>query len=186
MIELCSPQDLRFRFGAALRRLWPELAATLTQIDYDRQMALVVEDAERAILGAGWLCADPEGETAEFALMARTDRQRHGLGGLILRALIDHGGRRGLARLWGETDMFKEHMIELAQSPRLRDRAQRGPVARAPAARSFEPQAYVAIRKRRPQLPSFFDLGHRRLRQREGPQCPSKLPPAAITPPSAT
>lgn len=116
MVEACSPQDLRFRFGAALRRLWPELAATLTQIDYDRQMALVAEDAEGAILGVGWLCADPEGETAEFALMVRTDRQRHGLGGRLLRALVDYGRLRGLARLWGDTDMFNQHMIELAQS----------------------------------------------------------------------
>lgn len=116
MIEACSPQDVRFRFGAALRRLWPELAATLTQIDYDRQLALVADDGGGALAGVGWLCADPEGESAEFALMVRTDRQRHGLGGLLLRTLLDYGRQRGLTRVWGDTEIENGHMLELARS----------------------------------------------------------------------
>lgn len=116
MVEACSPQDLRFRFGAALRRLWPELAAMLTQIDYDRQMAFVAEADDGALLGVAWLCADPQGETAEFALMVRTDRQRHGLGGLLLRALLDYGRERGLTQVWGDVESQNEHMLELARS----------------------------------------------------------------------
>jgi acetyltransferase len=116
MVAACSPQDVRLRFGASLRRLSPELASSLTQIDYDRQMALVAEDSAGVFLGVGRLCADPEGEAAEFTLLIRSDRQRHGLGGVLLEALLDYARGRGLARVWGQTECDNGHMIELARA----------------------------------------------------------------------
>lgn len=116
MVEACSPEDIRFRFGAAFRRLSPERAASLTQIDYDRQMALVAEDAAGALRGVARLCADPEGETAEFAVMVRSDQQGRGLGGRLLQTLLDYAGRRGLAQIWGDTERENGRMIELARS----------------------------------------------------------------------
>jgi acetyltransferase len=47
----------------ACGQLSPTLAAQLSQIDYDRQMAFVAEEASGAIIGVVRLIADPEGQT---------------------------------------------------------------------------------------------------------------------------
>src|SRR6202007_1487600 len=91
-------------------------AASLTQIDYDRQMALVAEASDGEILGVGRLNADPQGESAEFALMVRTDHQHHGLGEQLLRALLDYAKARGLRKVWGETSCENGRMLTLARA----------------------------------------------------------------------
>jgi acetyltransferase len=79
-------------------------------------MTLVAEDRTGAFLGVAQLCSDPEGETAEFALMVRSDHQRRGLGGLLLQALLNYAHARGLATIWGATRRDNAEMIELARS----------------------------------------------------------------------
>jgi acetyltransferase len=114
MVDRCTPEDVRLRFCGGVRRLSADLAARLTQIDYDRQMALVAEAAGGDILGVGRLAQDPEGESGEFALMVRSDHQHHGLGHLLLQAVLDHAADRGLKRVWGEVARENLPMLELA------------------------------------------------------------------------
>ena len=71
--------------------LW---AARLSQIDYDREMAFVAEDADGEVLGVARIAGDPQNEEAEFALMVRSDRQR--LPGP--RPSVRRGGLRPQAR----------------------------------------------------------------------------------------
>jgi acetyltransferase len=53
------------------------LAARLTQIDYDREMALVLAEPGPAgpaeIFGSVRISADPDGEKAEYAISLRSD-----------------------------------------------------------------------------------------------------------------
>jgi acetyltransferase len=114
-IDRSTPEDVRLRFASGFRRLpsgWPE---RLSQIDYDREMAFVAEDAAGDILGVGRLVADPEGETAEFALMVRSDVQQRGLGGLLLRAVLDYARGRGIRQVWGDVARRNARMLELAE-----------------------------------------------------------------------
>jgi acetyltransferase len=113
MIDRSAPGDVRFRFGGAMRHLSPEFAAHLSQIDYDRQMAFVAERADGAILGVGRLVADPEGETAEFALMVESDRQDLGLGRLLMKTLLDYAQDRGLRQVWGQVARANDRMLQL-------------------------------------------------------------------------
>lgn len=115
MVERSTPEDVHFRFLGGLRKLSPGLAAQLSQIDYDRQMALVAEEPDGAIVGVGRLVSDPEGETAEFALMVRSDRQDRGLGRVLLAAVLEHAAARGVVEVWGEVARGNGRMLDLAR-----------------------------------------------------------------------
>jgi acetyltransferase len=115
MIDRSAPADVHLRFRGGVRHLTQNLVSLLTQIDYDRHMALAAQDATGALLGVGRLVADPEGETAEFALMVRTDRQGRGLGHTLLKALIDHANARGLREVWGDVAYDNGRMLSVAR-----------------------------------------------------------------------
>jgi acetyltransferase len=48
--------------------------------------------------------------------VVRTDRQLHGLGRMLLAALIDHARARGLREVWGEVLAENGRMLELARA----------------------------------------------------------------------
>lgn len=115
MVEASSAEDVRLRFRSGFRTLphgWPE---RLSQIDYDREMALVVDDG-RQILGVSRLAGDPQGETAEFALMVRTDQQHQGLGRLLLGEILDYAASKGLSEVWGDVARENAPMLATAKS----------------------------------------------------------------------
>jgi acetyltransferase len=126
-VDLCSPEDVKLRFCGGLRHLSPELAARLSQIDYDRQMALVAEDSGGRILGVVHLTFDPEGETAEYALLVRSDRQNHGLGGRLFQAILDYAAARGARQVWGDVARDNGRMLELARAVGFRREAAADP-----------------------------------------------------------
>lgn len=115
-IEASTREDVRFRFGTGLRHLPPAWAARLSQIDYDREMALVAERADGSVMGVSRLATDPEGETGEFALMVRSDVQNRGLGRLLLSALLDHAKSRGVTEVWGDVASDNEAMLDMARA----------------------------------------------------------------------
>jgi acetyltransferase len=100
-----SPEAVRLRFFAPIKELTHETAAGLTQIDYDREMALVLADHDQP--GAAELYAvarfstDPDQQKAEFAIAVRDDVTGRGLGTLLMRRLIDYARRRGIGEIFG-------------------------------------------------------------------------------------
>lgn len=109
-----SAEDVRLRFFYPLRRLSPGQVARFTQIDYDREMAFVLE-AEAVLLGVARLIADPDRERAEFAVMVRTDLKSHGIGTLLMKTLVDYAKQSGIGELFGEILPENALMIALAQ-----------------------------------------------------------------------
>jgi acetyltransferase len=76
-------------------------------IDYDRQIALVVERAdpetgERAILGVGRLIKLHGSDAGEFAILVADSFQRQGLGTELLSRLIHVARDEGLGRIVGD------------------------------------------------------------------------------------
>ena len=105
MIAHSRMEDIRLRFFAAMKTLPPKLAARLTQIDYDREMAFVATSVDRpddGLWGAVRLAADPDFESAEYAVIARSDVIGHGLGWTLMREIIAYGRQRGIGQLFGE------------------------------------------------------------------------------------
>ena len=109
-----SPSAVRLRFFAPKRYLGHPMAARMTQIDYDREMALVV--AERGLAGTAevygvvHLSADPDNERAEYAIMVRSDKTGLGLGRLLMRRIIDYARDRGTGEVFGEVLRDNERM----------------------------------------------------------------------------
>uniref|UniRef100_UPI0031DA68BB GNAT family N-acetyltransferase n=1 Tax=Inquilinus sp. TaxID=1932117 RepID=UPI0031DA68BB len=117
MLERSSAEDIRLRFFGPMR-LDHEFAARLTQIDYDREMALVAEaeeDGRPALLGAVRIVADPDNVTAEYGVMVRSDLKGQGLGYRLMTEIIAYARSRGLARISGEILRENATMLRMAE-----------------------------------------------------------------------
>ena len=117
MVSRASPEDLRLRFFQPIRRLPEQLAARLTQIDYDREMAFISFDPDEpeAITGVARLMADPDVQTAEYAIIVRTDWKRRGLGYALMNRLLSYAADRGITTIFGEVLRENENMLNMAR-----------------------------------------------------------------------
>jgi acetyltransferase len=119
LFEKLSPEDIRMRFFAPKKALSHPFAARLTQIDYDREMALVLAEPGTAgrseLFGAVHISADPDGECAEFAILLRSDMTGLGLGPLLMRRIIDYSRERGLRELFGEVLRENRPMLRVCE-----------------------------------------------------------------------
>jgi acetyltransferase len=100
-----SPEDLRLRFFTPVRGISHAVAARLTQIDYDREMALIASSNGTA-LGIAHFFADPDRLSAEYAIAVRSDWQGRGVGYALMNRLI------GIARQWGIGELVGEVLSE--------------------------------------------------------------------------
>ena len=100
-----TPEEIYLRFHGSMKILPHELAARLTQIDYERDMALVLAEpglpGQAGIHALAQLAADPDFERAEFALLVQHDFAGRGVGTRLLQALIDYARTRGIHELSG-------------------------------------------------------------------------------------
>lgn len=108
-----TPEDLRLRFFAPLKRLSPQLAARLTQIDYDREMAFVAEQ-DGAALGVVRISADPDNIEAEYAVFVRSDMKGKGLGYLLMQEMIAYARSRGIRAVTGKVLRENTTMLQMA------------------------------------------------------------------------
>ncbi len=117
LLEHTDHEDSRMRFLSPLRRLPRQLAARLTQIDYDREMAFVVftDDSMNEISVVGRLSETPNRERAEFAILVRSDRQGIGLGYAMMQHLIAYARMRGVGKLFGHVLRENGSMLDLCK-----------------------------------------------------------------------
>jgi acetyltransferase len=117
-VRRLDPDDIRLRFFAPIRELDRRFAARLTQIDYDREMALIAvdpEDPEQAILGVIRITADADNASAEYAGIVRSDLKGHGLGRLMMDEIISYARRVGIGEIWGSVLAENTPMLTLAR-----------------------------------------------------------------------
>ncbi|MGE0483003.1 MAG: GNAT family N-acetyltransferase [Gammaproteobacteria bacterium] len=120
-----SPEEIRFRFFAPLKFLDHLMAARFTQIDYDRQMALVLTEvgASDEIHAVVRLIEDPDRERAEFAIVVEHELAGQGLGTRLMHVIIDYARARGVAVLWGEVLADNHRMLALGRELGFREHA---------------------------------------------------------------
>jgi acetyltransferase len=111
-----SPEDMRLRFFAAMRRLSQRLAARLSHVDYDREMALIaLADHTEQALGVARFSADPDNCAAEYAIAVRSDWKGRGLGHLLMARLIEVARHQGVNKLVGEVLPENGAMLQLCR-----------------------------------------------------------------------
>jgi acetyltransferase len=112
-----SPNDIRFRFLAPRKNFPDEMLKRLTQLDYERDMAFVaLEEATGDLAGIGRLSSDPDRESAEYALLIRTDVQGQGLGFALLSRLIDYARSEGIGRIEGIVLADNRKMLDMCRA----------------------------------------------------------------------
>ena len=112
-----TPEQIRLRFFAPMKQLSHMAAARFTQIDYNREMALIITDPDKVpgeaeLYGAVHIHADPDGEKAEYSIIVRNDLTRQGLGRLLMEHVIDYARHRGIREIDG--DVLRENQPMLA------------------------------------------------------------------------
>jgi acetyltransferase len=110
-IRELSEQSRYMRFVSMMRELTPRMLARYTQLDYDREVALVAvtdvpNPAHRGhlheiIIGLAHYLRNPDGRGAEYALVVADAWQRRGLGRQLMGGLIAAAREQGLEYIDG-------------------------------------------------------------------------------------
>lgn len=113
-------EDIYFRFFHVVKDWTHAQVARLTQIDYDREMALVAvlapDTLAMEIVGVARCIGTPDNLEAEFAILIRRDFQGKGLGFQLMQALIDYCRQHRTGELNGYVLTHNRAMLELAEA----------------------------------------------------------------------
>jgi acetyltransferase len=101
-----TAEDVRYRFFSALGELSAAQIARMTQIDYDREMAVVavergVDGPDRTV-GVSRLIREPGGAEAEFAVVVDPAWKGQGLARELMQRLFDWGRQVGVRTVVGQ------------------------------------------------------------------------------------
>jgi acetyltransferase len=113
-----SDESRYLRFLSIVRHVTPEMIARFTQIDYDREMALIAtrkEGDHEAIIGVARYVRDPNPASAEFAVVIADRAQRKGLAqahGPAHDARALRGDRAPAARVLASNDLRCSELME--------------------------------------------------------------------------
>lgn len=119
LLRQVSPEDMHFRFFGTIKTMSHETMAHFTEIDYDRDMAIIAsgerdDGSGHETLGVVRVAGDAAGRQAEFALLVRSDLKGQGLGWKLLTKIIDYGRGRGLEQIVGQILPDNRAMLEMA------------------------------------------------------------------------
>ena len=99
-----SEETRFYRFFYRLHELSPAMLARFTQVDYDREVALVAVDESGAaamIVGVARYVMSLDQESAEFAVVVADAWQGKGVARSLMARLVAYAKARGLRRLEG-------------------------------------------------------------------------------------
>ncbi len=114
-----SEQARYFRFMQALHEVTPQMLVRFTQIDYDREMALIAvrrEGGEEREIAVARYIINPDGESCEFAIVVADAWSHRGIGTRLMQQLTGIARTRGLRTMTGEVLAENRPMLELARN----------------------------------------------------------------------
>lgn len=113
-----SPTSVYFRFFSHLKELSAEMLAMLTQVDYDRHLALVAldtDEAEQKMLGVARIIGNPDLIHCEFSVLVGDAWQGQGIGAQLLLCLLQAAKQQGVETIWGTVLRENRQMINLGK-----------------------------------------------------------------------
>ncbi|MGA8898514.1 GNAT family N-acetyltransferase [Bradyrhizobium sp.] len=118
LLQNVSPEDFRLRFFHSVKEFSHQFVGRLTQLDYARAMAFVALDSvSKEVIGVVRLHSDSRYETAEYAILLRSELKGKGLGWALMQLLIEYARAEGLKSLFGE--VLNENTTMLAMCREL-------------------------------------------------------------------
>ncbi|HUL94937.1 MAG TPA: GNAT family N-acetyltransferase [Usitatibacter sp.] len=115
-VEGLSAETRRMRFVSGLKALTAEMLARFTQIDYDREMALVAtvgEGAEECQVAVARYVTLPDARSCEYAIVVADTWQGRGLGRVMMERLIEVARLAGLRTMVGWVVTGNSGMLKL-------------------------------------------------------------------------
>jgi acetyltransferase len=105
---------LRFMYGVGEPS--QRMLAKLTQLDYDRELALLalIGPGRGELTGVARYVADADRKNCEFAVVVADTHQRRGIGLLLMSTLIDAAREAGFERIYGDVLAGNEGMLGIA------------------------------------------------------------------------
>lgn len=113
-----SDESRYFRFMQVVHELTPEMLVRFTQIDYDREMALIAvvkSEGKDVQISVARYSTNPDGRSCEFALVVADQWQHRGLAQKIMHSLMDAARARGLKVMQGEVLSNNYGMLKLME-----------------------------------------------------------------------
>jgi len=118
LFKVLSPTTIYQRFFGALKELNPEMLARFTQIDYDREIALVAIDEDSdtdRMLGVARIIGEPDGKTGEFAVLVGDAWQGQGIGSCLLEKCLSLAEKQGFTTVHGVVLKENQNMFALGK-----------------------------------------------------------------------
>jgi len=113
MFSTFSERTQRYRFFQLIKDITHEMLTRYTQIDYDREIAIIAEHTDKQgkkrMLGVVRLISDPYNETAEFAIVVGDPWQGQGLGKKFMDVILEIARDRGIRKVIA--NMLKENIV---------------------------------------------------------------------------
>lgn len=117
MFRAFSKRTERFRFFQEIKTITHEMLVRYTQIDYEREIAIIAEIEEegtRKMCGVVRLIADAYNDSAEFAIVVADPWQHQGLGGTFTDYILEIARKRNLRRVYAaflKDNFIMRHMF---------------------------------------------------------------------------
>ncbi len=118
MLASVSEETLRGRFLQNLKNISHEMLVRFTNIDYDREMAIVAEltrGKKKRLIGVGRLMGEADRGRGEFAVLVHDDFQGRGLGFKLTDVIIGIAQEKGLREITGYVDADNHRMLKVVE-----------------------------------------------------------------------
>jgi acetyltransferase len=113
-----SSRSVYMRFFSPLKQLSKQMLIRLTQIDYDREIALVAlmgKGNDQKMAGVCRIIVFPDRTQGEFALAISDDWQGKGIGASLLRQCLKASRKMGIQRVMGVVLAENTQMLKLGR-----------------------------------------------------------------------
>lgn len=118
LFEMLSRQSIYNRFFGHLKRLPPSMLARFTQIDYDREIALVAileRGGEEKMMGVSRIIPESGSNSAEFAVLVADEWHGKGIGATLLKHCLLIAKKRNVPTVWGVVLAENSQMLALGR-----------------------------------------------------------------------